>query len=221
MRKITEYYESPVKFNDSPFLRGIGEEFLVNDYFEKWLNYIINDYVVPKEKKIGLFMVCSWGKPYSQSYIHYFIQKDLMKLGKKKFDSIHQIIVSNCGVIPKEFENLYPFCAYDWDPTLEWTEIKQKYEEVLFNRLNLYLEKHESKYEKLCCFLRLDSDSYQAIKRIENKRNLKIPNFSFSDNISNKEMKELTLNGVYEDPDIVLITKTNLAMLKNKLKAIL
>ena len=221
MKKITEYYKSPVKFNDSPFLRGIGEEFLINDYFNKWFNYMINEYEVPKEKRICLFIVCSWGKPYNQSYIHYFIQKTLMELGKKEFESIHQIVVSNCGIVPKEFENLYPFCAYDWDPTLEWLEIKQKYEEVLFNRLNLFLEKHESKYEKLCCLLRLDSDSYQAIKRIEKRRNLKIPNLIFSDEIDDNEMKEVSLNGIYDDPDIVLISKSNLVSIKNNLKFIM
>ena len=221
MRKITEYYESPVRFKEKPFLRGVGEEYLENEFFEKWFNYLITDYKVPEEKEIALFIVCSWGKPYNQSYIHYEIQKTLFKLGKANFNKIHQIVVSNCGLVPKEFENSYPFCAYDWDPNVEWQEIKEKYSEILYERLKKFLTKHKLNYKEFCCYLRADSDSYKSIKKIERTYDLEIPNLILENDISKEEKENLSLDGLYDDHDIILIGQKNLDSLYSNLKRLL
>ena len=218
-RLFEDYYNNPLKFDEKFFLRGVGKKYLVHPHFEKWFNYIIENYNPPNYKKIALFTVCSWGKPYSQSYIHYFIQKTLNDLETTKFNKIHQIIVSNCGIVPRELENFYPFCSYDWDPNFEWDEIKKEYSSILACRLKRYLDKQASKYDQMFCYLRYDSDSYDAIRIVEKNSNYKIPNLSLTE-VSKDEIFEASLGNLYNDCDIILITKSNLSSLLEKLRKI-
>jgi len=57
---------------------------------------------------------CSYTKPYSRSTTHRGIIETLKKTDKYGRNT-NQVMLSNTGVIPREFENMYPFNAYDWD----------------------------------------------------------------------------------------------------------
>ena len=213
-KEITNFFDPPIKFEKEPFLRGLGKKFIVNEYFNKWQEYLIKEYNPKKKHKTGLFLPCSWGKPYSRSYIHYLINKKIYQTGN--YDEIHQIILSNSGVVPREWENYYPFVAYDWNPNLEWDEIMNYYLEVTTNRLISFINKHGNTYEKLFCYLRPNSESAKAIKKVEKKLKVKIPNLCVFE-ISEKEEKELSLSGIYIDCDNILITEKNLENLKDSL----
>jgi hypothetical protein len=95
-----------------PYLRGVGQDFL--DIFEihwqnAWRNY-------PPLREACLLTICSHAKPYSKSYIHSTIRKELYMSGDlDKLDYVH---ISNAGIVPSAAENDYPFCAYDWDDRL-------------------------------------------------------------------------------------------------------
>jgi len=210
-KNITNFFDSPIEFEEKPFLRGIGGDYLDNKYFNKWQEYLVTEYVPPKKHRICLFIPCAWGKPYSQSYIHYFINKTLSQT--KYYDKIHQIIVSNAGVVPREWENFYPFAAYDWDPTLEWEEIKIDYAKILFLRLKKFIEKHEENYTHFACYLRPDSDNMKAVNKIISDMKIKIPNFCKS-SLTRKESEEISINGIYEDCDHILLKTLNLGNLK-------
>ncbi len=200
---------------DLIFLKGIGKEYTDNEIFNKSHENILNSYQ-PSGNKVALFTVCSWGKPYRQSYIHYLLIRELIQ--NKLFDKIELIILTNAGVIPYGQTDEYPYFAYDWDPNLETPKIKKIYIEILEKRLNEFLDKFKKYFAKFCCFLRYDSESYHAVKTMSKKFNLEIPNFSLNENeITREEYNEISL-GFYDDHDIYLVTKRNLNNLITSLK---
>ncbi|MCP8307412.1 MAG: DUF5591 domain-containing protein [archaeon] len=200
------------------FLRGVGENFLTHPFFEEAYSKILSIYEPKIHYKICLFLPCSYGKPYSQSYIHYMIIKSLRNL-KKDYEKIHQIILTNAGIVPKELEEHYPFCCYDWNPKFENPEIKDRYAEVLFNRLKGYILKFNDHYDKFACYLRWNSDAYRAIKRVEFDLDLKIPNFSLNPISINKSEIDEVSYGIYDyEDDLILITSKNLKNLIQRVK---
>ena len=184
-------------------LVGVGEEFLVHPYYEVWQDYLQRWYKPPKEKDILLFLSCSYKKPYSKSETHRKILKKLEKVGRRK---IHEVMLSSPGVIPREFENLYPFNAYDWDEKLETEEIKERYIEVTAERIENYLRFHKNSYRKIFCFLKYDSESYKALQKACNKLKLNFENLLRKETYKKIKMKgeskvlqnDEALNDLYE-----------------------
>ena len=200
------------------FLKGVGKKYTDNPIFNSAHKKIIDEYIPPVVDKIGLFTVCSWGKPYRQSYIHYFIVRSLIKANL--LDKLQLIVVTNAGVVPYKLSENYPYFSYDWDPNLETPEIKKVYIEILTKRLNEFLQSKKKYYRSFCCYLRHQSESYQSIQNVEKKLKLEIPNLAFYENkITQKEISQVSLN-FYEDHDLVLITQRNLNHLVERLKEI-
>ncbi len=139
-------------------LAGVGEEYLTHPYFEVWQDYLCRWYKA--DKGTALFLPCAHHKPYSQSRTHQNIIRVLRETGA--FGKIHEVMLSNAGVIPREFEDMYPFNAYDWDERLETPEIKNRYIEVTKKRIMNYLA--AQKYKRVYCFLKYDSESYKALE---------------------------------------------------------
>ena len=204
--------------NGKSFLRGVGQKFLKHPTFNKAFNRILNEYTPRKKYEIGLFLVCSYGKPYSQSFIHYNIIKQLRQFREKYF-RIHQIILSNAGIIPRELEEYYPFCCYDWNPRYENKEIKQLYSNVLANKIIKYALRFGNYYKNFACYLRKDSDSYKSIKKVEKELGIQIPNLTLpKEQIPDYQLKKASLGEYTLEEDLILITPKNLAALKKGLK---
>jgi len=158
--------EETFKFNPSfpddikESLKGVGEWYLTHPHFEVWQDYLIRWYVPPKDR-ILLFLPCANRKPYSHSITHQNIIRALEGVGRGRF---HEVMLSNAGVIPREFEDRYPFESYDWDERNETPAIKKRYIEVTAQRIRDYLRAHKTHYVKVVCFLKYDSESYMALK---------------------------------------------------------
>lgn len=196
------------------YLRGVGLYYLRHPAFEEAHRRVIDEYRPSRRFKLGLILPCSYGKPYSQSYIHYFIIRALKETGR--YDDIHQIIVTNAGVVPRELDEYYPFSAYDWNPVYETPEIKEEYVRVLALRLEAYLSRHGQYYEKLAAYLRHDSDSIKAVRLVAEKLGLDIPNLA-PEAVPPWEVEEASMGLPHYsgDPDIVLITPTALRSLRD------
>ncbi len=141
----------------------------------------------------------------------------------ERYSEIHQIIVSNSGVIPRELEEHYPYCCYDWNPKYENAEIKELYTKTLHRRLKRYLEGFQPFYDRFACYLRWDSESYRAITMLKNDLpGVKIPNLSLPlKDIPAKEI-ELASLGIYQyEEDLILITPSSLRSLKSSLRRLL
>ncbi|MCP8305170.1 MAG: DUF5591 domain-containing protein [archaeon] len=199
------------------FLRGVGESFLTHPFFEEAYKKILSDYKPRTHYSLCLLLPCSYGKPYSQSYIHYMIIKSLRNL-EERYDRAHQVILTNAGVVPRELEEHYPFCCYDWNPRFEEPYIKDIYVKVLFKRLKGYILKFRGYYEGFACYLRWDSESYKAVKMVEVDLGLKIPNFSLRPNDIPKSEVEDVCNIHHYEEDLVLITPKNLRNLVQRVE---
>lgn len=196
------------------YLRGVGLRYLTNKYFEEGFKKLISEYKPKKKHKVGLIIPCSYGKPYSQSFIHYFLRRaiaDYIISG-----AVHEIIVTNAGVVPRELDEYWPYCAYDWNPKYENEEIKRLYIEVLAKRLKAYITTFKDYYHRFAAYLRWDSDSWCAVQIVSKELGIEIPNLA-SRNVPEEEIEEISLKGLYEDPDLVLITPSSTTRLRNEL----
>ena len=200
------------------YLRGVGLKYLLNPYFEEGFEKLIREYRPKKHYPIGLIMPCSYGKPYSNSYIHYMIRRNIADLIRNGV--VHEIIVTNAGVVPRELDEYWPYVAYDWNPIYETPEIKEWYTRVLEKRLGRYITTFQKYYDRFVAYLRWNSDSWRAVKRVSEKLGVEIPNL-VPKNVPEQEIMEASLDGLYEDEDIVLITKSSLRRLREKLLEIL
>ncbi|MEA3254811.1 MAG: DUF5591 domain-containing protein [Candidatus Altiarchaeota archaeon] len=145
-------------------LNGVGEEFLTHPHFEVWQDYLERWYQPPRDKDVLLFLPCSYRKPYSESKTHRKIIGGLKTTGI--YPRIHQVMLSNAGVVPREFEDYYPFNAYDWDESLETEEVKRRYIEVTLERIRKYLEAHGTCYKERFHLLKDESESFKALKKV-------------------------------------------------------
>jgi len=143
-------------------LKGTSETFLIHPHFEIWQDYLVRWYSPPSQKDILLFLPCSYKKPYSTSKTHKRIIEILRRIPKS--ERVHEVMISNAGVVPREFEDMYPFNAYDWDEKKETLELKKRYVEVTSERIKRFLKAHKRHYKKILCFLKYDSESYKALK---------------------------------------------------------
>ncbi len=140
-------------------LTGVGEWHLTHPHFEVWQDYLVRWYE-PPEGRVLLFLPCANRKPYSLSKTHQGIIRVLESAGRGRF---HEVMLSNAGVIPREFEDRYPFESYDWEESKETPKIKERYIEVTAERIAGYLKAHAGKYKRVACFLKPDSESHQAL----------------------------------------------------------
>jgi len=143
-------------------LAGVGEDYLTHPYFEVWHDYILRWYQPPEDKKL-LFLPCSYTKPYSRSRTHKSIIEALKAGGVR--GRVHEVMVSNAGVIPREFEDYYPFNDYDWDEKQETPEIQARYIEVTSERIRNYLSVHGKSYKQIYYYLKPASQSAQALRQ--------------------------------------------------------
>ncbi len=154
-------------------LKGANSEILNHRFFEVWQDYFQRFYEKPKGKKWVLFLQCSFKKPYSRSKTHKAINKVLSEF-PDFVSKTHLVVLSTPGVIPMEFDNYYPFNAYDWSEWEETPEIKQEYIEVISRRIKNYLKKH--KYEKYFSYLKPSSETYQALKKACDELDIELVN---------------------------------------------
>ena len=170
-KEVTKGYDVELDFSNYNFIPkfpkdkqerivGVSKDTLLHPYYEVWQDYFQRFYKVPKGKRFALFLPCSYIKPYRRSPTHRAILRKLLKLPTYK--QIHQIMISSPGVIPREFENYYPFNSYEWNEKDETEEIKKLYIDVNKERIKKYLRRH--KYEKVFSYLKPDSESYKALK---------------------------------------------------------
>jgi len=162
-KKIDIYFDDYIsypRFSHQEVLKGATVENLINPAYIVWQDYIDRFYEVPKEKKYALFLPCAFRKPYSTSKTHREIMRRLVPL--PFYAALHQVMISNPGVIPREFEGKYPFAHYDWPEWEETPAIKRKYIEVTQKRVEDYLSNHH--YTKVFSYFKPSSESYVALK---------------------------------------------------------
>lgn len=204
--------------NCRAYLRGVGLRYLTGKEFEEGFKKILQEYKPAKRYPVGLIIPCSYGKPYSQSFIHYLLRRAIY--GHIVSGDVHEIIVTNAGVVPRELDEHWPYTAYDWNPSYETPEIKEAYTEVLAERLRKYIERFMSYYGCFAAYLRWDSDSWRAVRIVAEELGMDIPNLAPKE-VPAGELKELSLGGLYEDPDMALVTPSSTNQLARGLRELI
>jgi len=201
------------------YLRGVGLDYLVNDAFEEGFRRLLSDYKPKRRYRLGLFIPCSYGKPYSQSYIHYLMRRAIAPWLREGL--VHEIILTNAGIVPRELDEYWPYVAYDWNPAKETEEVRKCYRRVLASRIEGYLKAFRGYYGAFAAFLRWESDSWAALKAAASRLGLEVPNLA-PRSVPAEEVREAGLGlGYDEDPDIVLVTPTALQALRRGLENLL
>ncbi len=142
-------------------LAGVGEPYLTHPHFEVWQDYLARWYRPPPGKRTLLFLPCTFTKPYSRSKTHQAILGVLEE--EELRGKVHEVMLSNAGVVPREFEARYPFAHYDWEERRETPEIGERYREVTRQRIEAYLTAHRDEYDTIACYLKPDADSHHAL----------------------------------------------------------
>lgn len=154
------------------FIKGAGVKQLHHPHYKVWQDYLQRFYEIPKGKEFVLFLPCAKKKPYSKSKTHKAILRVIATQAIK--NRLHQIMISSPGIIPREYEGLYPFRNYDWPEWEETPELKERYIKTTKERILNYLKNH--KYKKIFCYMKYDAESYKALKQACSELKLKLIN---------------------------------------------
>ena len=202
------------------YLRGVGRRYLTEWPFNEAYERLLRDYRPRRRYRLLLFIPCSYGKPYSQSYIHYLMRTATAPYIKRGL--LHEVIVTNAGVVPRELDEYWPFTAYDWNPHMETPEVRECYRSVLADRIHGYLERFIDYYEMVAAYLRWDSDSWAALREAARRVGLEVENIA-PRSVSRREIEEagLGLPEYMQDPDLALVTRTALEKLRRRLEELL
>ena len=201
------------------YLRGVGWDFLAEWPFSEAHENVIRYYRPAKRYRVGLFIPCAYGKPYSQSYIHYLIRREIAPLLRRGL--VHEIILTNAGVVPRELDEYWPYAAYDWNPLRETGEIRECYRRVLRERIMDYINRFRDYYDRFAAYLRHDSDSWFALREAARSLGVPIRNLA-PETVPREEVEEAGLGlGYDEDPDIVLVTPSALRSLRRGLEELI
>ena len=194
------------------YLRGVGLDYLIHEAFEEGYRRLLSEYKPPHRFKLGLFIPCSYGKPYSQSYIHYLMRSAIAPWLRSGI--VHEIILTNAGVVPRELDEHWPYVAYDWNPAKETPEVRECYRRVLAARIEGFLRRFTGYYERLAAYLRWDSDSWAALSEAASRLGIEVVNLA-PHRVPREEVEEAGMGlGYDKDPDIVLVTRTALEALR-------
>jgi len=198
------------------YLRGVGRRYLSEWPFSEAHELVVSRYRPGRRYRLGLFLPCSYGKPYGQSWIHYLIRAAIAPWLREGL--VHEIILTNAGVVPRELEEHWPYVAYDWNPAHETPEVRECYRRVLAARIEDYLRAHGRWYEGLAAYLRWESDSWAALRSAAERLGLAVENLA-PRSVPQRELEEVGLGLGYErDEDSKLVTPTALASLRRGLE---
>lgn len=109
-----------------------GIELLRNKDVLDFYHYVLDEYHIPRGKKIALFLPCTATKPYSKSQTHKKIKAVIYNSGNSHPNIIHELIVSEpLGIVPRDLEDKYPAAHYDmvldtWFPASKLPELRKK-----------------------------------------------------------------------------------------------
>lgn len=115
---------------------------------------------MPCGKPTALLTICSHAKPYSKSFIHSTIRKQLHDI--RVLDSTMYAHISTAGIIPSDAEMTYPFNAYDHDGSQMTEEAKRYFSEITYKRIWDWLQLYSNDFEKVIFYLRGEGKTFNA-----------------------------------------------------------
>lgn len=166
--------------------------------------------------KVALFTTCSHAKPYGKSWIHMQLRKMLWEHELLEYvDIIH---VSSAGLIPSEYGEHYPFCAYDWNDAVATTQERAAYMARAEMRLHHWLPHLIPSYYKSAVTYFNESDDnnpvFQALVSDRKPSGLEVDRLSF---VLGKELPPIQW-ALAPDVDDCLVANDNTKLLRQAIR---
>ncbi len=103
----------------------------------EWYNFFLDNW--KSDKGIAFLLPCTSVKPYNRSPTHKLAYSVSKKLNLNlQFYSVSEPML----LVPREYENCYPFNSYDYPPSMMTAEEKQEFIELLSIALQKITEFH-------------------------------------------------------------------------------
>jgi radical SAM enzyme (TIGR01210 family) len=154
---------------DLDALSKFDKQMLRNPHFDQTEEFFLKHFQA-QEGSIALFTLCTRTKPYRFSRTIMVLKKILQE--NRLLSHVSLFFISVPGVIPIEYDMLYPFCYYEWNPDQETQEIKQQYLAIVSDRVYRFLDKFGKRFQFILAYFRPTSESLEALRRACRKLNL-------------------------------------------------
>jgi len=156
------------------------------------------------QHKVVVLTVCSWAKPYSQSWIHTNIRSAL-GASLEQIDYVH---VSSAGIIPHQFETLYPFTAYDWNNVNMAPAMAKALQREIDERFSSFWLIFGTQWDHVVPFFRENSNTWKVLSKWAEDRRDPWPEWHpvLEEGVTEFDHRlwgEQRMHG-YEDPNAVL-----------------
>ena len=200
-----------------PYMRGTSKAIL--DWFRPFANTVLaNAHEFATDKPVVLLTVCSYAKPYSNSFIHYGIDKDLYDAGL--WEDVEKWHLSSAGVIPSALEEEVPFCSYDWNNAdaseEDLEELRLTLQDYFARWLALYLHPLG---KRLVTYFRRGSNTQNAIDNTPMQPSQFPCRVIVDPSLPEEDEPKITLGGRHTDPDCALLHPYALDSLVSSLRA--
>ncbi len=167
-------YETPITIKNRR-IRCLGPSSYNRPDFQEFRERAISNFEPETWTTLIILLPCSAKKPYSQSKSHKLFYERIRKFSE--FPNFQEfILTSPLGVIPRQFENIYPVNSYDISVTGDWNNEELN---IAAKMLVKILEKYDKDIPIVC---HLENEYHEIVERAKSK----IPHKFFFTNISDK-----------------------------------
>ena len=187
------------------------------EYFEPFSDLILAHAHEFSTHPIVLLTVCSYAKPYSNSFIHYEMRKALYK--RQLLDMIEIWHLSSGGVIPTQLEKSIPWVCYDWNNEEASEDDLAALRGALTDRFIRWMQIYGRGKKQVVTYFRPESNTARAIESSSGIASLSNVTSVIPECVDSQResLRSVTLDGVVDDPDAMLILPINLKLLTDVL----
>lgn len=148
-----------------PYYAGVGEMYV--DMFEEHWRKAWRDKAEEEgwTKPYAFLTICSHAKPYSKSFIHTSIRRELHGAGLLEDYDYDYVHISNAGIVPAYAEMRHPFNAYDWNGQGSPLAI-QHHIDTIERRFKGWLDNIAPAYQHTVIYLRDKGNTCGAVERV-------------------------------------------------------
>ena len=177
-------YETPINIKNRK-IRCLGPSSYHRPDFQEFRKRTISNFEPEAWTTLIILLPCSAKKPYSESKSHKLFYERIRKFSE--FPNFQEfILTSPLGVIPRQFENIYPVNSYDISVTGDWNNEELN---IAAKMLVKMLEKYDKDIPIVC---HLENEYHDIVERAKSK----IPHKFFYTNISDKLTSQESLQSL-------------------------
>lgn len=145
-----------------PIIKKDGVDLFKNPIVRKWYDFFIENW--QSKKEIAFLLPCTSIKPYNRSPTHKLAYSIAKGKDYIQFYSVSEPML----LVPREYEECYPFNSYDYPPSMMTEEEKKEFVDLL----SIMLRKISSQHERIIAVL--PRHHYNIVSRASEKAGIKI-----------------------------------------------